>query len=231
MDGFTYTNIFETKGIEYLIVIAFMIIIIPFWTMINRKTERKPSSILSKDALRIPAGIFLNKNHTWAYLTKSGIAKTGLDDFLFRITGEVNFTILKDKNESIRKGDVMAEINHNGKFLRITSPLTGIIVEANTLLKTDAGDVADDPYGLGWIYKIRPVSWIDEISSSYLAEEAIEWTKREIVRFKEFLTGYLSKITPENSLMVLQDGGELINRPLTELPDEIWQDFQKSFLI
>jgi glycine cleavage system H protein len=31
-------------------------------------------------------------------------------------------------------------------------------------------------------------------------------------------------------MLVLQDGGELIDRPLAEMPDEVWQDFQKSFL-
>ncbi len=31
MEGFTYTNIFETKGIEYIIIICFFLILIPFW--------------------------------------------------------------------------------------------------------------------------------------------------------------------------------------------------------
>lgn len=41
MDGFTYTNIFETKGIEYLMIIVFMLILIPFWITLNRKTGKK----------------------------------------------------------------------------------------------------------------------------------------------------------------------------------------------
>ncbi len=36
MDGFSYTNIFDTKGIEYLIIIAFLVLIIPVWILINR---------------------------------------------------------------------------------------------------------------------------------------------------------------------------------------------------
>jgi hypothetical protein len=44
------------------------------------------------------------------------------------------------------------------------------------------------------------------------------------------------KTTPHQSgsgalyLMALQDGGELIDRQLSVLPDEVWQEFQKSFL-
>jgi hypothetical protein len=32
------------------------------------------------------------------------------------------------------------------------------------------------------------------------------------------------------SMVLLQDGGELCDKPLSGLPDEIWHDFQKSFL-
>ena len=40
----------------------------------------------------------------------------------------------------------------------------------------------------------------------------------------------MKKYSPETSMLMLQDGGELIDRPLSELPDEVWQDSQKSFL-
>ena len=61
MDGFSYNNIFETKGIEYLIIIAFLLMIIPFWIIINREASiksqiRNAIGILSEGILRIPQG-------------------------------------------------------------------------------------------------------------------------------------------------------------------------------
>jgi len=44
MDGFFYNNIFETKGIEYLIIITFLVLIIPFWLKINKKASKKDKS-------------------------------------------------------------------------------------------------------------------------------------------------------------------------------------------
>ena len=41
MDGFTYHNIFETKGIEYLAILAFFAILIPFWLLLNRQIKIK----------------------------------------------------------------------------------------------------------------------------------------------------------------------------------------------
>jgi glycine cleavage system H protein len=66
MDGFTYTNIFDTKGIEYIVIIAFLLLLIPFWLALNRPVQlkekfRKALGVLSAAVLRIPQGIYFTK--------------------------------------------------------------------------------------------------------------------------------------------------------------------------
>jgi glycine cleavage system H protein len=235
MDGFSYTNIFETKGIEYLIIIAFLIIIIPFWIIINRKSGIKRQikyaiDGLSASVLRIPQGLFYSKNHTWTHLEKSGIARVGLDDFLMHITGEVKFSYLINPDSYIKKGDLLADIDQNGKHLRIYSPISGRIMHTNEILYDNPGILNDDPYGKGWIYRIKPTEWIAETEAYFLADKATTWSINEFNRFLDFLSGSINIHTPEGSLLIMQDGGELRDQPLRELPDEVWQDFQKSFL-
>ena len=130
MDGFIYTDIFETKGIEYLIIISFLAILILFWIILNKQTEvthriHKVMGALTARILRIPHGLFYSKNHTWAYLEKSGNAKVGLDDFLLQIVGNVKVNHLKFPGEKLRKDEILAEIYQNGKRLRIISPISG----------------------------------------------------------------------------------------------------------
>jgi glycine cleavage system H protein len=235
MDGFTYNNIFETKGIEYLIIIAFLLIIIPFWIIINKEVSIKSQiknaiEILTEGILRIPPGLFLSRNHTWAHLEKSGVAEVGIDDFLLHITGEVKFRNLRDPGSFINKGDMLADIDHDGKILRVYSPISGRIEETNRLLSDMPEVVNDDPYEKGWIYRINPSCWSKETETYLIASEALVWTRMELQRFKEFIGGSLNKYSPEVSAVLLQDGGELCDRPLSELPVDIWQDFQKSFL-
>jgi glycine cleavage system H protein len=235
MDQFTYTNIFETKGIEYLAIISFFTILIPFWLFLNRKASirkefQEAIGILTTNVLRVPQGLFYSKNHTWTHLEKSGEAKVGLDDLLLHITGEVKFSNLKNPGETINKGDLLAEITQNEKLLSIFSPISGKIVNTNSSLNQHSEMVTAEPYGIGWIYKIKPSDWKAETKAYYLAEEATSWSKMELERFKDFLAESMMKYSPETSALVLQDGGELRDNILSEMPEEVWKDFQKSFL-
>jgi|WetSurMetagenome_2_1015567.scaffolds.fasta_scaffold222341_2 glycine cleavage system H protein len=234
MDGFTYSNIFDTKGIEYLAIIAFLVLLIPFWIVLNRRSTLKQGArrvlgILSANILRIPQGIFFSRNHTWTHLERSGNARVGLDDLLIHLTGEMNFISLRTPGETIRKGELLAEFEQEGKLLRIFSPISGSIVNVNQSLAEEPGLLTDDPYGDGWLYRIRPTDWKAETASCYLAGETADWLKNELDRFKDFLAGSVKHHSPGN-MIVLQDGGELRDHTLAALPHELWQDFQKEFL-
>jgi len=77
---------------------------------------------------------------------------------------------------------------------------------------------------------IKPLNWISDTNTYHLAEKATQWSANEIERFKDFLSDTIPKYTPEPSLVILQDGGELRDNTLSELPAEVWQDFQENFL-
>jgi len=235
MDGFSYFDIFATKGLEYLVIIAFLALLIPFWIALNKQAKmtrqiQTALSVLSANILKIPQGLFYGQNHTWMHLEKSGTAKVGLDDLLLHITGEVKFRNLKKPGETISKGDLLAEIDQNGKLLSIYSPVSGKILDTNSLLNDSNGALNEDPYGKGWMYKIKPSNWREEANSCYFAEEATNWSSKELERFKDFLARTMTNYTSETAMIVMQDGGELCDHTLASLPDEIWKDFQNEFL-
>lgn len=235
MDGFTYNNIFDTKGLEYLVIIAFFAVLILFWIALNkqvkiRKRIQKTLDSITANALKIPQGLFFSENHTWSHLGRSGVAKVGLDDLLMHITGEVKFKTLKNQGEKINKGDLMAEIDQKGKILRIFSPISGEIVDTNPILTDNPELLNEDPYQKGWMYEIKPTNWIGDTNSYYLAGEATNWIEKELEMFKDFLSISIGKFTPSSPNLILQDGGQLTDHILSELPDEVWQQFQEDFL-
>jgi glycine cleavage system H protein len=232
MDGFSYSNIFATKGIEYLIIIAFLILLIPFWILFNKRTRSKnlnPLGILSAGSMLIPQGLFYSRNHTWMYMEKSGSARVGLDDLLLHLTGEVNLGKLRNPGENILKGDLLTEAYQDGKSLKILSPVSGKIIGINPAIVENPGILNKDPYEKGWIYEIKPSKWIAEADDCYFEEGALHWLKIELERFKDFL-GTEMKIYTETSPVVMQDGGALCDHVLTGMSSEVWKDFEKEFL-
>jgi len=236
MEGFSIVDIYETKGAEYLFVIAYLVVFIIFWRVVRNPGQvlrqiRDAVSTLSAKILKIPQGIYFSKNHTWTHLGESGAAKVGLDDFLQHVIGELELSSLKQPGDSIRKGELLAEIEQDGKQLKVYSPISGEVLETNALLADNPEMINTDPYNKGWLYQVKPANWMKETSSLLLAEKASEWSEKEITRFKDFLSmGAMRKYSSEPAMAMLQDGGEIRDHVLSELPEEVWKDFQEEFL-
>ncbi|MCF8225141.1 MAG: glycine cleavage system protein H [Bacteroidales bacterium] len=236
MDAFSYTDIFDTKGIEYIIVIGFLLLTIPVWMWLNKPVNAVNKfadkiQAISLEVLRIPHGLMFDRNHTWAFLERSGQAKVGIDDLLLHITGGVSVDYLKKNGEKIEKGEVIASLEQEGKKLDIASPISGVIKGANMSLKEDRGKINQDPYGKGWLYRIEPEKWKTETAACLMSEDAEEWAKNELERVKDFFSGSFGKVrSADLPPVVLQEGGELKNALLAEMPEDIWRKFQSEIL-
>jgi glycine cleavage system H protein len=233
MEQFSYVDIFASKGIEYLFVIGFLVLFIIFWKVLDKQTVEKIKTVLgtlTDSILKIPQGILYGKNHTWVHMEKSGSVKVGINDLLQHITGEVTVSAMKEAGELIKKGELMTKIEQNGKTLEILAPISGRIEQTNESLMTNPEVLNLEPYGDGWMYNIKPDNWKKETKSFYFAEEASEWIKNELRRFKDFLAVSMKKHESDTYGIAYQDGGELIDHTLKDLPEDVWSDFQKEFL-
>lgn len=233
MDGFHYYDLFATKGIEYLITIAFFLLLIPLWKVLNGNVPamskvNKMAGALSFGRLSIPKGLFYSSEHTWAFLNKEGTARVGIDDFLLRAVGKVDVQPAVSPGQQVKKGDLMARLVHQDKTLKVFAPVSGEIVHNNTAgsIPADGGD----PYQKAWLMELNPSDWISETRSFYLADQAAQWMKTEVERFRDFLAYTAGKYAPEPAMVTLQDGGEPREQAMKELPGEAWEDFQKTFL-
>jgi len=235
MEGFTYHNIFETKGIEYIVILGFFALLIPFWIILNKRVDLKKSvrrliGALTPSVVKVPQGVFFSKNHTWTHLGRSGTARLGIDDLLVHLTGDIRVVFFLKPGQLIQKGNLIANINHEGKLLRILSPISGEVTALNQSVKENPDILSRDPMGKGWLYSIKPNNWIAETQSYFLAEAATEWTANEITRVKDFIAARAANNNADARQLILQDGGELRDQTLSDLPVETWQDCQNRFL-
>ncbi len=235
MDGFHYVNLFDTKGIEYIIIIAFLLLIIPFWKVLNRplKSEGRRSKAarpLSVSLAAVPQGLYFSNSHSWTFMQKTGEARIGIDNLLVSLTGQVKLRMLREPGTRVSKGEEISEIVHDGKRLTLLSPLSGTLTGINHALYEDPSLLNDDPYGKGWLVSVKPANWMEEVTGFHFAAEAGDWLRKELERIRDFLAISASRMSPQPDTLYLQDGGEPAAEALASLPEEVWHDFQEKFL-
>ena len=186
--------------------------------------------VLDENTVIVPAGLYFDKTHTWAFMEQNGIVKVGIDDFMQHITGAITRIKMKEKGDSIKKGEPILSIIQNGKQLNLYSPVSGIIKELNTSLDTNSSIINSSPYNEGWVYKIEPSNWLRENQLLFMADKQRQYIKSEFSRLKDFLAAALKADSLSLAPLVLQDGGELRDGVLSNLGPEEWEDFQTKFI-
>jgi glycine cleavage system H lipoate-binding protein len=187
-------------------------------------------SVLNENSLIVPAGIYFDKTHTWAFMEQNGVVKVGIDDFMQHITGAITRIKMKKQGENVKKGDQILSIVQNGKQLNLYSPISGIIKEQNKSLDENSSIINSSPYNNGWVYKMEPTNWIRENQLLFMADKQRQYIKSEFSRLKDFISLALNSDTKKYSQIVLQDGGELRDGILSNLGPEEWEDFQTKFI-
>ena len=94
------------------------------------------------------------KSHEWAKL-EGDIATVGISDFAQDSLGDVVYFDLPEVGTSVTKGESFAEIESVKAVSDVYAPFDGEIVEANEELDGTPELVNSDPYGAGWMVKIR----------------------------------------------------------------------------
>lgn len=217
--------------ITAIIILITYLVVSRFTTKDTVAVSVAPESyrIFDDSYINIPAGLFFDKAHTWAFMEPDGMVKVGIDDFLQHVTGPITSLKTKKAGEKIFKGKPVLSIINNGKQLNLYSPISGTIREFNNELNLNTRIMNSSPYSEGWVYRIEPSKWLKEIDFLIIGNKYKEWLKTEFVRLKEFLSNTLKHESVEFA-GVMQDGGELKEGVLADLSPEIWEDFQTNFI-
>lgn len=189
------------------------------------ETHLDHDSTFGAESFHSPGGRVYDKSHTWAFLEEDGMVKIGLDDFIKHLFGTQPKLSLQVPGTSFTKGETMATIVHEGKKVRILSPVTGKIIAVNPDIYEGENQI-----NATWLYKIEPENWKRELDFLYMAEPYREWLKTEFNRLKEFLVNASQSTTQLNAQPVMLDGGELVEGLMASAEPMVWEDFQQMFL-
>ena len=102
----------------------------------------------------IPDNLKYTKDHEWA-LVEAGTATVGVTDHAQRELGDIVFVELPKVGATVQAGESFGTIEAVKTVAELYAPVTGTVEAVNTDLGADAGVINTDPYGKGWIVKIK----------------------------------------------------------------------------
>ncbi len=119
--------------------------------------------------MNVPDNLKYTKEHEWV-LIEGDVATVGVTDFAQGELGDVVFVELETEGETLAAGDTFGTIEAVKTVSDLFMPVSGEVIEINTLLEDTPDVVNTDPFGDGWMIKVK-VSDASEADSLMSADD------------------------------------------------------------
>lgn len=117
----------------------------------------------------VPAELKFTKDHEWTKI-EDGVATIGITDYAQGELGDIVFVELPAVGDTFEKAEVFGTIEAVKAVSDLYAPLSGEVVEINENLEATPENVNSDPYGDGWMIRIK-LSNPDEVDGLLAASE------------------------------------------------------------
>lgn len=231
-----FLSIYPAKLLEYTLAIGYLLLFIPFWKYVQGGRKEAPAKATARARTAappvragapgptwfgVPAGIHLHPGHTWARLEPDGLVAVGADDFAHKLVGvaKVGLPALGDK---VAQGEPAFAIGDAEKDVPMLAPVDGTVVAVNARIREKA-DGLDDPYGAGWLFKVkapRLAANLRQLLTDGPARRYMEEAEAQIAL----------RLSPELG-RVLQDGGVPVHGIARALAGDGWDDLARQLFL
>lgn len=113
--------------------------------------------------MNIPANLKYTKDHEWVSI-EGEIATVGITHFAQKELGDIVYVEVETLDQTLEKDEVFGTVEAVKTVSDLFLPLSGEIIEFNDALESKPENVNMDPYGAGWMIKIK-IANKDEIES------------------------------------------------------------------
>jgi glycine cleavage system H lipoate-binding protein len=152
------SDLFVTKGIEYLIVIVYLILLMGMWRLLKGK---EPARAVARAAQQVgewsvlPDGLCFHQGHSWAAPEEGDVVRVGIDAFAQRLLGRPATIKLPAVGTRLLQGGRGWEFRVGSNSVGMLSPVDGEVVAVNDAVERSPEILCSEPYGAGWLLKVR----------------------------------------------------------------------------
>lgn len=104
--------------------------------------------------MNIPTNLKYTKDHEWVSI-EGDVATVGITDFAQKELGDIVYVEVETLDQTLDKDEVFGTVEAVKTVSDLFLPLSGEIIEFNDSLESDPEKVNSDPYGDGWMVKVK----------------------------------------------------------------------------
>lgn len=112
--------------------------------------------------MNVPSNLKYTKDHEWISI-EGDIATVGITDFAQGELGDIVYVEVETVDETLKAEEVFGTVEAVKTVSDLFLPLSGEIIAFNDSLESDPEKVNEDPYGAGWMIKIK-IANMDEVA-------------------------------------------------------------------
>ena len=104
--------------------------------------------------MSVPSDLYYTADHEWVRMD-GDIATIGVTDYAQGELGDIVFVEVETEGETLEAEEVFGTIEAVKTVSDLILPITGEIIEMNKAIDDDPSLINNDPFGAGWIIKVR----------------------------------------------------------------------------
>ncbi|OGP78747.1 MAG: hypothetical protein A2Z13_04930 [Deltaproteobacteria bacterium RBG_16_64_85] len=226
MEGIRFIDIYATKGIEYLIAIVFLVASVLICRYLYWPRGTGAGARIAPESaarFRVPEGLFYHQGHSWLRPEPGSIGIVGLDDFAQKLIGRVDSIELPGVGSRLAQGEKGWSLVVGSIPVSMLSPVDGEVVAVNQEVLRSPEFLRQDPYGKGWLLKVKSPRITADTKNLLSGKLARAWMENALEK--------LHPIGPENVGPVLADGGFPVEGIARALGGDKWADLARAHLL
>jgi len=106
----------------------------------------------------VPSDLRYTKTHEWVKTLPDGSVLIGITDHAQHALGDLVFVEVPEAGRTVAAGEACAVVESVKAASDVYSPIAGEVVGGNTALADAPEKINSDPYGDGWLLKLKPAS-------------------------------------------------------------------------
>lgn len=166
---------------------------------------------------------YLHRGHTWAVLEAAGQVRVGLDAFSQKILGPADEVKLPEIGKVYYQDHLCMALLREGYKASIEAPVDGTIEAINPKVRQRPGLIHEDPYGEGWLFRVKPINLQQNLENLFYGESNVTWIEQESQRLFYLMNTTIGATLPS--------GGNILDDVYGHYPQLGWRRLVKEFLL